>query len=232
MVGVAGENVLALLTRAPGSGGKTRLFAALGVSPDTALLTALLLDTLDNARAAGVSVVVAVTPPSACDAVRAWLSPGSGRAGASLAPGGNLVVVAQPEGTIGDRMRDLFGTLLEQGAMRVALIGSDLPSITPALVRSAFAAIERDPAAVALGPASDGGYYLIAASRVPPLFDGIDWGSARVLEQTIAAAALAGVRVHLLEPLADVDTPADLRAAALAPGAVRTRLWVRAHLTA
>jgi glycosyltransferase A (GT-A) superfamily protein (DUF2064 family) len=75
-----------------------------------------------------------------------------------------------------------------------------------------------------LGPATDGGYYLLAATRVPDVFDGIDWGSSRVLEQTLAAADRAGMRVHLLEPLTDVDTPGDLREVT----ARRTRQWAAA----
>ena len=70
MVDAADAPVLAVLTRAPSSRGKTRLFASLGVPPDPSLLAALLLDTLDGAAAAGVRRVVAVTPASACDAVR------------------------------------------------------------------------------------------------------------------------------------------------------------------
>ena len=59
-----------MLTRAPSSGGKTRLFTSLGIPSDPALLTALLLDTLDGAAAPGVRRVVAVTPPDACDDLR------------------------------------------------------------------------------------------------------------------------------------------------------------------
>ena len=65
-----------------------------------------------------------------------------------------------------------------------------------------------------LGPALDGGYYLVAATRVPPVFERITWGSADVLEQTCAAAAEAGMRVHFVDSLADVDTLEDLRTVA------------------
>ena len=223
---MAVENALALLTRAPAAGGKSRLFAELGIPPDRQLLEALLLDTIDNARIDGAHIVLAVTPAAECEPVRAWLESVSGRAG----PGAGLTVMAQPEWTLGDRMRDLLAMLLRQGARRVVLIGSDLPTITPARVRDAFAALERDPQCVVIGPARDGGYYLLAASHVPPLFDGIEWGSSRVLEQTLMAAARSGLRVHLVDALSDVDTPADLLAAAGSPGATRTSAWVRGHL--
>jgi glycosyltransferase A (GT-A) superfamily protein (DUF2064 family) len=81
-----------------------------------------------------------------------------------------------------------------------------------------------------LGPAGDGGYYLVAAASVPPLFDGIEWGGASVLAQTQALARRAGLRVHLLDPLADVDTVADLRAVDAA--STRTGAWAARHVGA
>jgi glycosyltransferase A (GT-A) superfamily protein (DUF2064 family) len=63
-----------------------------------------------------------------------------------------------------------------------------------------------------LGPATDGGYYLIAAARVPDVFEAIDWSTPRVLEQTRDAARAAGMQVALIAPLTDVDTAADLQA--------------------
>jgi hypothetical protein len=62
MVDLAGARVLAVLTRAPSSGGKSRLFASLGIPTDPRLLEALLLDTISGASAPGVRIVIAVTP--------------------------------------------------------------------------------------------------------------------------------------------------------------------------
>jgi len=203
--------VVAVLTRAPSSGGKTRLFAALGCPVDPALLSALLLDTLDGATVPETKRVVAVDPPDACGDVRARVPADVG-------------VRPQARGSLGDRMRALMTELVEEGATGVVLLGSDLPDITPAVVARALAWLDDDPASLVLGPATDGGYYLLAATRVPDVFDGIDWGSSRVLEQTLAAADRAGMRVHLLEPLTDVDTPGDLREVT----ARRTRQWAAA----
>ena len=212
MVDVAGADVVAVLTRAPSAGGKARLFSALGVAPDKHLLWALLLDTLDNVAVDGVVTVVAVTPATACGELIA------------AAPG--VAVIPQPEGsTLGDRMSATMALLLSGGARRVALVGSDLPSITPAHVTAAFAALAADPHAVVLGPAADGGYYLVAGTIVPPIFNDCEWGTSRVLDQTRRAAAAVGMRVHLLETLADVDTPEDLRRAVQGANALRTRAW-------
>lgn len=214
MVDVAGARVVALLTRAPSAGGKTRLFEALGCAPDRRLLTALLLDTLDGAAAPGVSRVVSVTPASACSEVASLVAP-------------DVDVLPQAGGTLGDRMRTTFASLLENGAGAVVLIGSDLPAITPARVATAFDLLERDPDALVLGPAADGGYYLIGATRVPPVFDGIEWGSDAVLAQTTAAAAVAGLRVSFVGGLIDVDTADDLHRVARDHPGSRTAAWLR-----
>jgi rSAM/selenodomain-associated transferase 1 len=208
MVGGTPAPVVAVLTRAPSAGGKTRLFAALGRPPDPTLLSALLLDTIDGARATGRPCVVAVEPPAACDEVT------------RLVPDG-VRVRAQVGGTLGDRMRDVMAALLAEGAPAVVLVGSDLPDLRGEIVEAALAHLAGDPASLVLGPAADGGYYLIAATRVPPVFDGIAWGGPDVLSHTLAAARRAGQVVHLLDELPDVDTLEDLAATRGA----RTRAW-------
>jgi rSAM/selenodomain-associated transferase 1 len=219
MVDVANADAVAVLTRAPSSGGKTRLFTALGRPSDPELLAALLLDTLDGVRAPGVRVTVAVTPADAQEEIARLLL--------STAAGATTHVIAQPEGGLGERMRGTMARLLDAGARAVALTGSDLPSIRVAPIRAAFDHLARDRDALVLGPALDGGYYLIAAARLPPVFDGIEWGSDRVLEQTRAAAARAGMRVHLVDPVPDVDTIDDLQR--LEP-LTRTAQWARRNL--
>jgi len=215
MVDARDAPVLAVLTRAPSTGGKTRLFRALGIAPDPALLTALLLDTLDGAAAAGVRRVVAVTPPSACAELRALV--------------GDAEVVAQPEGDLGARMRETMAALLARGAPAVVMIGSDLPHISAALIVDACARVMTDPDALVLGPATDGGYYLIAARRVPDVFSDVAWGSPQVLAQTERAAVADGLRVRYLPPTHDVDTPDDLQSAVGSGRAPRTAAWCQAQ---
>jgi rSAM/selenodomain-associated transferase 1 len=211
MVALADAAVVAILTRAPSAGGKSRLFAALGQPPDPALLAALLLDTLDAAAVPGVQRAIVVEPPAAVDEIRA------------LAPG--VDVRPQRSGTLGVRMRRAMADVFAAGARAVAVVGSDIPDLQSAVVSETFAVLAADPAALVLGPALDGGYYLIAATRVPHVFDDIAWGTAHVLEQTIAAATRQGVRVHLLRHIGDVDSPADLENVR----APRTRKWVQSH---
>jgi rSAM/selenodomain-associated transferase 1 len=204
---------LAILTRAPAHGGKSRLFSALGVPPDPALLTSLLLDTLDGTHLPNLRRIVAVEPADACAGVRA------------IVPA-DVEVMPQPGGTLGERMRDTMARLFAEGAAVAVLIGSDLPDIRAGTIERALSLLAREPGALVLGPARDGGYYLIAAAGIPDVFDGIEWGGPAVLEQTCRAAARQRQTVHLLDPLRDVDRPDDLAAVR----ARRTRAWWLSHV--
>ena len=113
---------------------------------------------------------------------------------------------------LGERLfRGLRACAPGRGA--VAAIGSDHPDLPAARVEEAFERLA-EGASVVLGPADDGGYYLIA---LPvdlvrrEIFEGIDWSTPRVLEQTVARCRSLGLEPSLLEPWADVDRPADLR---------------------
>jgi glycosyltransferase A (GT-A) superfamily protein (DUF2064 family) len=97
-------------------------------------------------------------------------------------------------------------------AESVAAVGSDLPTLSAERVEEAFALLEAG-GDVVLGPAADGGYYLIALRRSAVhsrLFAEIAWSTDQVLPTTLARCAELGLRALLLAPGADVDTPADL----------------------
>lgn len=126
-------------------------------------------------------------------------------------PAGPFPGLRQEGGELGAR---LFGALSAAAAEApaVAALGSDHPTLPLALVHRAFAAVEAGRQVV-LGPAEDGGYYLIALARpavVPRLFDGIAWSTGRVLAQTLERCREVGLDVELLPEAADVDTPEDL----------------------
>jgi rSAM/selenodomain-associated transferase 1 len=230
MVDAAGA-ILAILTRAPSSGGKSRLFQALGMQPDVELLRCLLLDTLDGATLSGLRRVIAVTPGSACDEVREMVGDASRQSARSpTSRAASLDVIPQIDGDLGARMQAVMATLFRKGATAVALIGSDLPHVVPDAIAETFDVLARDRDGLVLGPASDGGYYLIASRRVPDVFTGIEWGSDRVFARTMEAATIAGFRVHQLPVLSDVDTLDDLRAAAATGRALRTAAWARARM--
>lgn len=119
-------------------------------------------------------------------------------------------VVAQSEGNLGDRLTAAFAQLLREPDSRAIIIGSDSPDLPlPYLKRALQALKHRD---VVIGPAIDGGYYLIGLRRTAPaLFRDIDWGTARVLDQTLDAIERERMTLALLPPWYDVDDPASLR---------------------
>ena len=107
----------------------------------------------------------------------------------------------------------LYSALSEPGAGVVAALGSDHPTLPVELVHRAFGKVEAG-ADVVLGPAEDGGYYLIAlkAGAVHPrIFEDVAWSTGRVLATTLERCRELGLAVELLPEASDVDTPADLR---------------------
>jgi len=110
---------------------------------------------------------------------------------------------------LGHRLRSAFEDLLAGPTDRAVVIGADCPDLNPGRIGEAFDALESHD--VVLGPTLDGGYYLLGLRRrAPALFDGVSWGTERVLEQTLVRAERCGLEVSLLGPLSDLDTPADL----------------------
>ena len=118
-------------------------------------------------------------------------------------------VVTQGPGSLGLRMQRQMLRGCREGAAAVVVIGSDLPELAAEDVLAAFRALER--ASLVLGPAGDGGYWLIGRRRpTPQIFSGIDWGSDQVLEQTLGLARRAGLSTALLAERNDLDRPVDL----------------------
>jgi rSAM/selenodomain-associated transferase 1 len=120
---------------------------------------------------------------------------------------GRFGLVPQAEGDLGRRMEGFIRDRLAEGARAVVLVGADSPTLPVSFVEQAFASLQS--ADVVLGPACDGGYYLLGCgSRLPPVFDGLAWGTGDVLAQTVARLGDAW-RLAVLPPWYDVDTPAD-----------------------
>lgn len=111
---------------------------------------------------------------------------------------------------LGERMLRALHRTLEETGKPAVLIGSDLPDLPDRHVSEAFAAL-RD-AQVCLGPATDGGFYLLGLCEpLPPdIFDDVVWGGSQVLERTLDNCASWGLTHHLLPPWPDMDTGEDL----------------------
>ena len=117
----------------------------------------------------------------------------------------------QGEGDLGQRMLDACRRALARpGVARVMLVGSDCPFIDSDVLQQGLDWLQ-DGVDLVLGPACDGGYYLIGMSRpLPAVFDNITWGGPDVLSQTLARAAASGLECRLLKELPDIDFPADI----------------------
>jgi len=185
---------IAVFARPPVPGRvKTRLSPALPADHAVRIYAAMLADTLATVAAAPLDhrAVFWTEPPGALD-------PAPGQFESHI----------QVETDLGARLSAAARTLMRQGH-RVIMVGSDCPGLTVPLLAQAIEALQRGDSVV--GAAADGGYWLIGLSReAPELFEGIDWSTGRVLQQTLTRAASQGLSVTMLPLLADLDTPQDL----------------------
>lgn len=185
---------IAVFARPPVPGRvKTRLSPAIPVEHAVRIYAAMLADTLAVAAAAPFDhrAVFWTEPPGD-------LHPAPDR----------FALHIQTATDLGARLTEAAHTLMHQGH-RVIMVGSDCPGLTVPLLTQAIEALQQGDSVV--GAAADGGYWLIGLSReAPELFEGIDWSTGRVLQQTLARAAAKGLAVTNLPLLADLDTPQDL----------------------
>ena len=124
--------------------------------------------------------------------------------------GPHFIYQPQENGGLGERLTGACSDAFKQGCKRVVVIGSDCPDLTPAHIEQAFEALyHRD---LVLGPAKDGGYYLIGMNREnKSLFTQIPWGTEDVMASTIKAGEKLNLIIETLETLSDVDRPEDLK---------------------
>jgi rSAM/selenodomain-associated transferase 1 len=116
----------------------------------------------------------------------------------------------QGEGSLGERMHRSTYRAFRGGAERVVIIGSDSPDLPLSHLLSAARRLDRHD--LMLGPADDGGYYLIAMKRpLESLFREIDWSTGRVFQQTVSRARTNGLKTGFLPRWRDVDELSDLR---------------------
>jgi uncharacterized protein len=188
--------VLGVFAKQPVPGAvKTRL--ARETTPEWAceVAAAFLADTLDRVAVLPVERILVYAPAQA----QAWFeSAGQGR----------FALQPQADGDLGQRMQAFFETHIGRGADCTVIVGTDSPTLPVDYIKEAFDLC----ADVVLGPARDGGYYLLGCGPrgAPPIFDGIAWGTAGVLAETVRR--LDGWHLNLLPPWYDVDTLADWQA--------------------
>ncbi|MCP9236380.1 TIGR04282 family arsenosugar biosynthesis glycosyltransferase [Lewinella sp. JB7] len=119
-------------------------------------------------------------------------------------PNDDFIKLVQMGPGLGERMAAAFDRAFARDHDRVVIIGSDCPGVTTELLNNAFAALADHE--VVIGPALDGGYYLLGMRHPhPELFAGMEWSTAEVLEQTLARTRERGLTVKQLAALSDVD---------------------------
>jgi uncharacterized protein len=190
---------LIIFTRYPTPGKvKTRLIPAVGAAGAAMLHRQMTEATLDKARALSQRLLVAIAvhfDGGDRDRIVDWL-------------GSDLSYRSQGEGDLGMRMDGSIAAAC-QSAERVVLIGTDCPALTVEILGQAFELLRYHD--LVLGAAVDGGYYAIGMRQPQPeLFVGVDWGTDRVLQQTIEIAQRLQLAIGYLPKLADIDRPADL----------------------
>jgi len=123
--------------------------------------------------------------------------------------GTDIIYQNQIDGDLGARMTAAFQKCFDSGVDKCVIIGTDCPALKAEIIAQAFDKLSQHD--LVLGPAKDGGYYLIGLGRsIPELFSGINWGSSEVFAATRAIAQNLDLKIAYLPTLADIDLPEDL----------------------
>ncbi len=120
-----------------------------------------------------------------------------------------LPVFLQKGKDLGERMYNAMKQMISRGNKKVVVIGSDIPDISNKIILEAFNRLNTSDTVI--GPAEDGGYYLIGMKKPDKkIFSGIDWSTKKVLNQTLKKAKYIKLKVSLVQTLRDIDRPEDL----------------------
>jgi rSAM/selenodomain-associated transferase 1 len=189
-----------LFVRAPQEGlVKTRLATRLGAHKTLALYRCFVEDILTRISGSYPTSVF-YTPKDQEANVQTWL-------------GSYADCQPQRGADLGQRMQAAFKQIFGKPVKRAVLIGSDFPDLDIEIIHEAFAALHEND--VVIGPATDGGYYLIGFQKDAlnrNLFKDIDWGTSLVFQQTLVQIEQANLSYHTLPSWQDIDTYEDLMA--------------------
>jgi rSAM/selenodomain-associated transferase 1 len=194
---------LGIMAKAPSAGVvKTRLTPPLTPEEASLLSSCFLRDTANNVH--GLRAI------NRADGVIVYTPANEGSMFARLAPKG-FQLLAQRGESLGDRLLNATSDLLASGYNSTCLINSDSPTLPTAILEAAIEVLEPDGDRLVLGPAEDGGYYLIGLKRAHQiLFDRIAWSTSEVLAHTIDRARQISLEVVMLPSWYDVDDTTTL----------------------
>jgi rSAM/selenodomain-associated transferase 1 len=192
-------NVLGIFVKHPVAGRvKTRLAADVGADLAAGLYAAFVGDIVERFRTTAATKRLCFAPNTAES--QQYFREIAGTA---------FELWPQPEASLGERLAQFFANAFAAGAKRSVVIGSDSPTLPSELIDDAFERLVDYDCVV--GPATDGGYYLLGQSEQSRnLFADVDWSQPSVLRQTVERIQVAGARLSLLPPWYDIDTVDDL----------------------
>lgn len=201
------KEALVIFAKAPRAGQvKTRLIGALTAEQVAELYICFLRDTFAGMEAVqeereNLSLVLCYTPAEELEAFEAAEIEG-------------CLLLPQRGDDLGERLSNCFADLGELGFTSIVILGADSPTLPDEIVQEAFERL-REPTPAVIGPATDGGCYLIGMQQPSPLlaqqlFAHIEWSSAQVMSQLQARAQQIGIRLYLCPEWYDIDTPEEL----------------------
>ena len=181
---------------------KTRLVPPLSPEQAATLYTAFLTDWCETlAKLTDVDLIIAYTPAEAQSDLQTLI-------------GGSAIYIPQMGDGLGERLTSATQWAAEHGYTKILLVGSDSPTLPISYISKAIRLLDtRD---IAIGPSTDGGYYLIGFSEmnvaiaVPFVFENIAWSTADVFQQTVTRIRSLKATIGLLPPWYDIDTTEDL----------------------
>jgi rSAM/selenodomain-associated transferase 1 len=197
---LSSDGTILLFLKSPEKGRvKSRLASALGEERTLHIYKSFALDIIGTLKKRDQPLKICFYPHDSKETVVSWL-------------GEDVSYLPQKGEDLGERMENAFIQIFSEGIEKAVLIGSDIPDLANTVIDEAFSSLERNGAVI--GPASDGGYYLIGFRKnsfFSDIFHGISWSAGSVFQKTMKIFRRAGFRVHVLPEWNDVDTLDDLR---------------------
>lgn len=201
---------------------KTRLALEIGNDSAMILYKNFVSDIIDVLMSGETPFRIYFFPPDSKDEIKKWL-------------GNSIECQPQNGDNLGERMKNAFLQSFSEGFEKTIIIGSDLPDIKNSIIDEAFSSLESNDAVI--GPAFDGGYYLIglkSSITMPDIFSGIRWSTNSVFRETINILKSSRLKVHILQELRDIDTMEDLyafymRNKGIEPGISKTMDYITKH---
>ena len=191
------KNLLGFFAKFPEPGQvKTRLANDIGTGPAAAFYRRIAEYVLKRTTPldSGYLRIVFYTPDALRQDFEDWL--------------GNEKLRVQKGADVGERMANALDEMFGMGAEKAIVVGSDIPGLHREIIDRAFRSL--DSADIVLGPAMDGGYYLIGMKAThPEIFLNVDWGTGEVFSQTVLVIKKMGLSYDTVETLFDVDSLED-----------------------